>query len=346
MSNRPDRGTNGCRILAWKGTLALAAALSVAAPLAGCGDSKLAGSTLESVVSDPTACQEQHPDSVIAFVVGADGAVRAGATGADGKPAKIEGGTLAFRKDGGPPTEAKLAPEGDGTVASAKGPALDGDVTAMDYAVQVAGKTLKGVLHLPAGGTKTLAETAKTAAPETATGPNGGQVQTVGGEPIEVAVAPNGDVVAYMLDSSRKTMVTTGRTVWLLIDGEKVALAQREDGAFVGRTTVVAPRKITVVLVRDGKRHVVMVGNRPGLKIAADRAPGVVIVKVIAKGPVDKNPDEPGMGHASGKDKKDGDDDDDKPGHGKDKKDEHGHDDKDKGGHGKGNGKGGNKGKK
>ena len=108
-----------------------------AAAVAGCGDSEVASASMEAVSSDPTACQEQHPDAVVAFVVGPDGAVRAGATGADGKPAKIEGGTLGFRKDGAAPVEAKLAPEGDGTVATAKGPPMDADVTAMDYAVQV-----------------------------------------------------------------------------------------------------------------------------------------------------------------------------------------------------------------
>jgi hypothetical protein len=337
---------------------ALLAGSSIAST--GCGDAKLATSALDSVSSDPTSCREEHPEGVVAFVVAPDGGVRAGVTGADGKPAKIDGGTLSFRKDGGAPTEAKLAPEGDGMVAAAKGPAVDANVTSIDYVVQTGGKTLKGVLHIPSGGTKTLSESAKTLAAEEKPGPNGGQVQVVAGEPVEVAIAPSGDVAADVLYRHRKVVVTPGRTLWIVVDDEKVALSQRDDGVFVGRTRVTAPRKVTVVLVRDGKPHVALVGFRAGIKLSASRAPGLVMVQAIApsKGPVDKNPDEPGMGHALGKEKRDGDDD-----HGKDKKskpvDGPDHDQgrgndkpgrgKDEGGgsdKGGGNDKGGGKGKK
>jgi len=308
--------------------LLLAALLTALAPAAACGDkadNAIATSALDAVGSDPTSCREEFPEGVVAFAVAPDGGVRAGATGADGQPAKIQGGTLAFRKDGAAPTEAKLVPEGDGTTASAKGPAMDASVTAIDYAVDVGGKTLKGILHLPSGGTKALAESAKTAPPEDAPGPNGGQVQLVGGEPVEVAVAPSGDVAAYVLDKDRKTVVTADRTVWLLVDGEKVMLTRRDDGAYFGRTAVLAPHKVTLVLVREGRTHVTVVGYRPGVKLLASRAPGIVVVKTIAPkvvvhvspddpgpghskgkkdGHEDKNPDEPGLGHAKGKEKK------------------------------------------
>jgi len=72
-------------------SLVLAVLLGAAAPMIGCGDGKVAASTLDAVASDPTACQEQHPDGVVAFAIAPDGSVRAGATGADGQPAKIDG---------------------------------------------------------------------------------------------------------------------------------------------------------------------------------------------------------------------------------------------------------------
>ncbi len=71
--------------------------------------------------------------------------------------------------------------------SSDRGQKLEGDLTEIRYTVTVAGSAWTGALHVPAGGTDDLDESAKRAtarpAPKGKKGPNGGIVQVVGATP-------------------------------------------------------------------------------------------------------------------------------------------------------------------
>ncbi len=91
----------------------------------------------------------------------------------------------------------------------ATGPKLEADLTEVKYNIVVAGKPWNGTLHLPSGGTKVIVEGARKAEkrpiPPGKTGPNGGVIQVVGDDTIEVvADKASGQVRVYVLDADLK----------------------------------------------------------------------------------------------------------------------------------------------
>lgn len=88
--------------------------------------------------------------------------------------------------------------------------ALSGDLTTVEYTAKTPqGKTWKGVLHLPPGGTKDLAtppDPKEAVAPGTK-GPNGGVVDVVGGHRIEIVQdGSTGQIRVYFLNDKNQVM--------------------------------------------------------------------------------------------------------------------------------------------
>src|SRR5258708_27813834 len=89
-------------------------------------------------------------------------------------------------------------------VLTAEGPKLEADITPVNYTLMVGGTPWSGSIDVPRGGTQDLVATGRlqgSLAPS-AVGPNGGIVQMVGPDRIElVANKHTGDVRAYVLDA-------------------------------------------------------------------------------------------------------------------------------------------------
>src|SRR5262249_46703591 len=147
---------------------------------------------------------EGHDGGSIVWEVKPDGKVRARVKTADGKPAdKSVRGTLLWKGPSGDTKVALTFDDKSGLLVGA-GPRLEGDLTEIRYTITVAGTGWAGALHLPAGGTDELEESARRAAraplPKGKTGPNGGIVQMVGDDPVEiVADKSSGQVRVYIL---------------------------------------------------------------------------------------------------------------------------------------------------
>jgi hypothetical protein len=266
--------------------VALALACTAAAP--GC---KSAEVTAENI-AEQGVLMEQHEGATVVWAVKPDGQVRALVKGADDKPVE-EGvtGTLSVKpsKDAAPVTAELKLEEKTGGVLATTIPKLEADLTEVTYNLKVGGKPVKGVLHLPKGGTQELYDSAKVTAEATLEGkkgPNGGIVQVVGEETFEiVADKKSGRVRVYLLDDDLKAVAIKDPKlkVKLALTGsssETVELKPDAKGLyFEGKLTVKTnPTKITVVVHVGDVVHVALCGWHPGVVIVVGpRAPGIVI---------------------------------------------------------------------
>ena len=283
--------------------VALALTCTAAAP--GCG--KTPDVTAENI-ADQGVLTEQHDGATVVWSVKQDGQVKALVKGADGKPVeKGVTGTLSVKTSSdAPPVTAELKPEEKtGGVLAATIPQLEADLTELTYELSYDGKPLKGVLHLPKGGTHEFHDAAKVTAEaklEGKKGPNGGIVQVVGDQTVEiVADEKSGKVRVYLLDDDLKQVVIKDPKlkVKLALAGtgvETVELLPDLKGIyFEGKLKVkINPTKITVVIINGGVTHVALCGYHPGgVIIVGPSAPAIVIfvnvkwdVDVVIKPPV------------------------------------------------------------
>lgn len=279
---------------------------STAVTLPACG--KTPAITAETM-DEQAALTEQQEAAKVVWMVAPDGQVSVLVKDAEGKPLeKGVSGTVTMpgsSKDASPVT-AELVPEPKaGGVLTAKLPKLEGDLTQVNYTLKVNGQAADGVLHLPDGGTKELVESAKENLDpklEGQKGPNGGVLQVVGDDVIEiVADKTNGNVRVYVLDDSLKPVVVGERKIRLAVAGasaEVIDLTPEPKGLyFQGKLSItVNPVKITVVVTERDRTDVVLCGYHPGTVIVVGpRAPGIAIfvavnwnvdVKVVTPRPV------------------------------------------------------------
>ncbi|WP_437817001.1 hypothetical protein [Sorangium sp. So ce1078] len=249
--------------------------------------------TAESI-EDNWALTEQHEPGSVVMTVAQDGQVTVLVKDRDGKPIE-EGvsGNLAVKvpgKDGAPVT-AELVPEPKaGGVLLAKIPPLEDDLTEVSYEFKVKGEPFTGVLHVPRGGTRELQESAKenqATKVDGMKGPNGGVLQPVGDDIVEiVADKESGDVRVYVLDPNLKPVAIGDREIKLAIHTasgpDVIVLAPGPDRLyFTGKLKVkVNPTKITVVVKEGGHTDVVLCGYRPGSVIVVGPSAPVIGILV------------------------------------------------------------------
>jgi|GEM_PF-3540198 len=286
--------------------LALAAAFALPACSKKDEPSKGAEITAESVAAEE-AITEQYEPATVSWIVAPEGKVKAQFKAPDGAPlGNSVTGTVTVKpaQADAKPVTAKLVYDTEAAVHTAEIPALEADLTEVSYDVSVKGKPVKGALHVPRGGTRELVASAKVSAdvklPEGKKGPNGGVVQVVGDDVIEVvADVKSGESRVYVLDDDFKPIPVGKRKVKIAVVGEApetVELQAEPKGLyFTGKLAVVKanPHNLTVVLhgERSPQPVVVLCGHHPGrvvvvgpgapvvgLYVATSWAPAVVVV--------------------------------------------------------------------
>lgn len=289
--------------------------------LAGAGCSKKSSESASAEASDtaPRGITEGHDGGSIVWEVKPDGKVRALVKTADGKPAdKDVRGTLLWKGASGD-TKIPLTFDDKAKLLVGFGPRLASELTEIRYTVSAAGKSWAGALHVPVGGTDELEDSAQRAAqkpvPKGKTGPNGGVVQAVGDDIVEIVADKNsGQVRVYILDASYRPVSIGNRRCKLgLVGGsvELIALAPGPGGAyFTGQLgTKVDPVKLTIAITVGARTHVALCGYEPGVVVAVGSSAPSIRLLVSVSWSVDVHgPRAPGVvvvGH-----------DDDGPGHG------------------------------
>jgi hypothetical protein len=174
--------------------------------------------------------------------------------------------------DGG---NAKLVYDDGAKALVGSGPALKADITPVKYAITGGPEPMTGTLQVPIGGTQALVSDSKSDAVDagSTTGPNGGIVQVVGDDRIEIVADKDSDEVrVYVLDASGKPVAPGDRKITLAVNGdanEVVVLSPSSDGVYlVGNwKTKTDPNRITVSVRRGSTVHVAIVGWHPGVKL-------------------------------------------------------------------------------
>lgn len=248
------------------------------------------------------AITEQHEPATVSWVVAPEGKLKATFKAPDGAAlgTSVTGSvTVKPVKADAKPVTAKLVYDTEAGVHTAEFPALDADLTEVSYDVSVKGKPIKGALHVPRGGTRELVATAKVSAdvklPEGKKGPNGGVIQVVGEDVIEVvADMKSGETRVYVLDDDFKPIAVGKRKVKIAVVGsapETVELVAEPQGLyFTGKLTVVKtnPHRLTVVFTgeRSPEPIVVLCGYHPGTVIViGPSAPTIGLFVAVAWAP-------------------------------------------------------------
>lgn len=241
--------------------------------LAAAGCSKKVKMTADAIEKSTAGIVQQGDRGTSTWIVGPDGAVNALLKGADGKPptGTVTGQVTFANPNGGTPTTVPLDYDSKTGVVSAKGPKLDADLTPVTYALTVDGKPWNGALDVPRAGTQDLADNAKLQAAaniaSSTVGPNGGVVQIVGPDRVEVvANKTNGEVRAYLLDPNNKPIDPGDRKITIALQGdqpETVVLEPDPQAHYViGHVrTRVDPVNVTVAVNEHGVTHDVSSGG-------------------------------------------------------------------------------------
>ena len=261
--------------------------------------------TAENIEANGDVLPEGHDNGSVVWRITPEGQVRALVKSPDGKP--IEGdlsGTLVWP---GPSGEQKipLTYDKDQKLLVGAAPKLEQDLTEVRYEIKVADKTWNGALHLPSGGTKQVVEGAQKAAakeiPKGKVGPNGGVIQVVGDDIVEVvADKSSGEMRVYVLDADLKPVAIGQRKVKLGLVGatsETVVLTPGPgDLYFTGKINAkVNPVKVTVYVTHPDHVDVAVVGWTPGKVIVVGAAAVAVNVLVVAPWKVDVKVRTPGV---------------------------------------------------
>jgi len=268
--------------------------------LTGCRKPPADPPAAETEAEAPAApLTEEGDNGTIAWDVTTQGQVRAVVKATDGRQITRDvTGTITWPGDAADQVR-DVSLDASGAVV-ASGPPLEDELTEIDYALVVEGKVWTGVLHVPRGGTRAIDDDARAslAAPVPAgkMGPNGGVIQMINGEPVEVvADRTTEEVRVYMLGPDFTVIDPGERSIRLGYAAERpdMEVLVREPGAtyFVGRWNAgFEPGRLTLAVTFHAETHVGIVGWRfgehlgcgaraPVVRIAAERswAPSVSV---------------------------------------------------------------------
>lgn len=276
----------------WLHCVGLLALSLGAAAAVGCG--KSAPEASAEAVSAESAITERHPTGDVTWDVTPEGHVTVMMRDKDGLPIeKGVTGSLIVKpasKTATPVTVALSAP-GSG-VLTGEMPKLTDELTEVAYDLNGPSGQVKGTLHVPKGGTRELvdgardAAAAKQIAPD-AKGPNGGLVQVVGDDVVEiVADKSSGQVRMYVLDDDLKVVPVgkrKGKVAFVSDTPEVVELAADPSGTYLAGVAVLKsnPIKITVVVVDGDETDVALCHYQPGGVIIVGPMAPVFVVFVV-----------------------------------------------------------------
>jgi hypothetical protein len=275
--------------------LSLGAALSTSAP--GCSKDKEAAAA--EAVSAENAVTERNGDVEATWGITPDGQVTALVRDKDGLPVTsgISGSVTVRPQGGGAPVVVPLAAQGNGLV-TAQIPKLSQDLTEVGYEVQAGSASATGTMHVPRGGTRELVESATEAAAAGYTstdqkGPNGGVVQVVGDDLVEVVGDKNsGTVRMYFLDDDLKVIPIGKRRAKLAMVGASPAVIDVDpdpSGMYLtGKAAAsVQPVKATVAVIDGDEVDVAICGYVPGgVVVIGPDVPVLGVFVVVGWAPV------------------------------------------------------------
>jgi hypothetical protein len=246
--------------------------------------------TAEVIAKSLDAIAQQGPAGTSMMIIRPDGSVSGALETPDGKPvAQPVTGQITFATPNAPPTVAPVQYDPKAGVLTAAGPKLEADVTPVSYTLSAGGTPWTGAIDVPRGGTQELADTAKLqgSMSSNTVGPNGGVVQVVGPDRIEVlANRQTGDVRAYVLDAENHPVDPGDRKVTLALEGEQpevLVLAPEPQAHFVvGHMRArVDPAQLTVAVNLHGTTHACLAGWQPGsIVVVGPQAPPVHLLAV------------------------------------------------------------------
>ena len=247
--------------------------------------------TAEAIERAPDAIAEQGPSGTSTWVVRPDGAVSATLKTPDGKPvSEPVTGQLAFASAQGAPVSVPVQYDAKTGVLTAAGPKLEADITPVTFSLTAGGAPWSGSIDVPPGGTQELVDTGKLQPPAMpgAVGPNGGVVQIVGPDCVElVANRHTGDLRAYVLDADNHPVDPGDRRITVAFQGEPQVLAltpEPQAHFVVGRLpALVDPPEFTVAVHTGPTTHACLVGWAPGaVVVVRPDAPRIHLLAVDA----------------------------------------------------------------
>ena len=145
---------------------------------------------------------EEREDGRLSWIIRPDGSVRVTVQDAKGQPVlppDIDG-TITVREAATP-----MWVEGDALVGALG--TLEDELTDVAYSLTVKGARWQGVLQVPSGGTDALVAEAQVTVPPGTVGPNGGMVEVIGDQRVEIVGDPSsGELRVYLLDDKLAVM--------------------------------------------------------------------------------------------------------------------------------------------
>jgi hypothetical protein len=164
-------------------------------PSVASGSAQASGATARPLV-------EEREDGSLSWIIRPDGSVRVtvrDATGHAVVPPEIEG-SVTVREASTP-----MWNEGDALVGALG--ALEDDLTDVTYSLKVKGVPWQGALQVPSGGTDALVADSSVTVPPGTVGPNGGMVEVIGDQRVEILGDPaGGELRVYLLDDKLAVM--------------------------------------------------------------------------------------------------------------------------------------------
>jgi hypothetical protein len=274
--------------------------------LTGCSKSSDGAEvTAENIEGAEDVIAEANDTGSMVWRVTPEGQVKVLVKSPDGKPVEQDvSGTLTWQGPSGE-TKVPLTFDKDEKLLVAAAPKLEADLTEVKYEIKVGDRSWNGALHLPAGGTKAIVEGAKKASlkdiPKGKVGPNGGIIQVVGDDVVEVvADKDTGETRVYILDADLKPVAIGDRKVKLGFVGASSETVVLNPGPgnlyFVGKVSAkINPVKVTISITYVDHTDVVIVGYHPGKVIVVGAGAPVVKVLVTPVWKVDVKVKTPGV---------------------------------------------------